>query len=80
MSSKQIKISDTFELSNCGVCGCSEINQYFTINDNFIEYSGTFLSLKEILKEALDLRVSKHRIAYNSFLSFSLILGGSQIT
>lgn len=58
MSSKQIKVSDTFEQSTCGVCGCCEINQYFTINDNFIEYSGIFLSLREVLKEALDLRVS----------------------
>lgn len=58
MASKQIKVSDTFEQSTCGVCGCCEINQYFTINDNFIEYSGVFLSLREVLKEALDLRVS----------------------
>lgn len=57
MSSKQIKVSDTFEQSTCGVCGCCEINQYFTINDNFIEYSGTYMSLSTVLNEALDLKV-----------------------
>ena len=59
MASKQIKVSDVFEKSACGVCGCEEINQYFSVNENFIEYGGVFLSLREILRDALDVRVNK---------------------
>jgi hypothetical protein len=60
-----IKVSDTFDQSTCGVCGDCEINQYFSINDNFIEYNGTFYSLREILTSALDFQVK--------FLTFLLI-------
>lgn len=63
MSSKRIKVSDTFEQSTCGVCGDCEINQYFSVNDNFIEYNGTFYSLREILVSALDFQVNSYNFS-----------------
>lgn len=57
MTTKRLKISDAFEQNTCGVCGNCEINQFFNINDNFIEYCGIFYSFREILATALDLQV-----------------------
>lgn len=54
-------ISDVFKQSFCGVCGDSGISQFYSIIDSFIEYSGVFYSLREILTEALDLHVSQYR-------------------
>ena len=53
-----MRVSDKFDQSTCGVCGDCEINQYFAINENFIEYQGTFYSLREILSSALDFQVN----------------------
>lgn len=57
METKRSNISDTFVQSTCSVCGSSDINQYFSINDNFIEYCGVFYSFRDILAEALDFHV-----------------------
>lgn len=58
MTTKRIKVIDVFDQSTCGVCGGSEINQYFGVNDHFIEYScGAFLSIREVLSSALDFQV-----------------------
>lgn len=63
MTSKRIRVSDKFDQSTCGVCGDCEINQYFAINENFIEYQGTFYSLREILSSALDFQVNSDLIS-----------------
>lgn len=57
MASKEIKVIDVFEENTCNICGCNDINQYFGINDNFIEYRGTFYSFRELLAESLGLNV-----------------------
>lgn len=60
-----MRVSDKFDQSTCGVCGDCEINQYFAINENFIEYQGTFYSLREILSSALDFQVNSEFIVKN---------------
>lgn len=57
MTSNSI-ISATFKQGTCDLCGISEINQFFNISDNFIDFNGKYLSLRFILKESLDIQVS----------------------
>jgi hypothetical protein len=57
MGTKQINVSDIFEQSTCSICGCCEINQYFDINDNFVEYFGVYFSFREIISDSLNLQV-----------------------
>jgi hypothetical protein len=58
MSISGLKVVDTFDRSSCGVCGGYEVNQYFGISDSFINYDGKFLSLREVLRSALDFQVN----------------------
>lgn len=58
MATVGFKVVDAFDRSYCSVCGYNGVSQYFSITDNFIEYSDIFFSLREILAEALDLHVS----------------------
>lgn len=67
MASKQIKISDVFEQSCCGVCGYEDINQYFSVNENFVEYLGVYVSLREILRDSLDIKVKKKKSILSLF-------------
>lgn len=53
-----LEVSDVFKNSTCGLCGNCELNQYFSINDKFIEYNGVYCSFREILAVAVDLVVS----------------------
>ena len=48
-----------FETKDCMLCGNDEVNEYFDVNSNFIEYHGVYHSLREILIEALNFDVSK---------------------
>lgn len=66
MTSKRVKVSDKFDQSTCAVCGDCGINQFFSINDNFIEYNETFYSLREILASALDFQVKS---CFSKFLA-----------
>lgn len=52
------EISDKFKQGFCGVCSDCEVNQYYSVDLSFIDFNGTFLSLREILIEALDLHVN----------------------
>jgi hypothetical protein len=58
MGSNQIKISDYFEQNTCSICGDTGVNQFFSVNDNFIDYCGVFYSFREIFADALDLQVT----------------------
>ena len=53
-----LKIDKIFENNTCNVCGYCDINQYFGINDNYIEYDKSFISFREILVESLGFQVS----------------------
>ncbi|KAG5671351.1 hypothetical protein PVAND_001552 [Polypedilum vanderplanki] len=57
MASKRFRITDTFKENICGICGCKDINQYFDVNDNFIEYYNVYYSFREILLESLDIQI-----------------------
>lgn len=57
MANSQMKVIDIFEDKLCGVCGSESVSQYYNIKENFIEYCGIFLSLREILSESLDIKV-----------------------
>lgn len=46
MATKRINITDIFEAKMCGLCGSNELSQFFGINENFVEYSGTNLYFK----------------------------------
>lgn len=61
-------VTDTFSRSTCSVCGGSEINQYFSISGNFIEYCGIFHSFQDILAEALDFHVRNNFAIRRLFL------------
>lgn len=61
------KVSDIFKQGECGVCGCTEVNRYFSIQDNYIDYNGSFVSYQEIIAESLDFQVSDS-IHYDNIL------------
>lgn len=52
------EISEKFKQSFCGICSDCKINQYYSVDTSFIDYNGTYYSLREILIEALDLHVN----------------------
>jgi hypothetical protein len=58
MANAQFRAIDIFENKLCGVCGTEDISQYHSISDNYIEYCGIYVSLREILKESLDIEVT----------------------
>lgn len=51
-------INDRFHKSTCGVCCTYEVNQYFSIDNNFIDYNKSLISFRKILSETLDFDVS----------------------
>ncbi|CAG9806683.1 unnamed protein product [Chironomus riparius] len=59
MATKRINIVDVFEAKLCGLCGSNELSQFFSINDNFVEYSGIFIPFRQILAESLNINISK---------------------
>lgn len=52
------KMNDTFRQGFCGACGIYDINQYFAVKDNFIKYNEKFITLREVLADALDFHVN----------------------
>lgn len=61
ITSKVSQTLDTFDEGTCSVCAACEINQHFNMDESYVDYKGTFYSLREVLKDALDLQV---RIIY----------------
>lgn len=55
-------MNDTFRQGLCGACGIYDINQYFSVKDNFITYNDKFITLREVLADALDFHVNIDRI------------------
>lgn len=52
-----LKILHRFEYKTCVLCENTEVNEYYDIDKNFIEYDEVFHSLHEILNDALNFNV-----------------------
>ena len=59
MTTKQNQTCDRFYKNTCGVCGNNDINQYFNVDTNFVDYNGIYLSLREVSVDALAFEVNK---------------------
>lgn len=58
MNFQRIRVVDSFNKCTCGVCGHEEVNEYFGVNESFIDYQGVYISFREVLSESLDLKVT----------------------
>lgn len=58
MAANRRRLTDTFKSGFCCVCGLSDVNQYYGINESYIDYCGNFPTFKDVLIEVLNLNVS----------------------
>jgi hypothetical protein len=59
MAQNHRHLTDTYKEGFCCVCGLSDVNQYYGINESYIDYCGNFHTLKEILVDMLNVNVRK---------------------
>lgn len=71
MAQNRRHLTDTYKEGFCCVCGLSDVNQYYGVNESYIDYCGDFHMLKEVLVEVLNVNVKNNKIKiFFSLLNF----------